>query len=88
MEIDPARLSSRERYALLVSTVVPRPIGWVSTLNANHEANLAPFSFFNAVNAVFELPLRVLKMVVSGCRVQFMVSLWYFFAVLCSGPDA
>jgi flavin reductase (DIM6/NTAB) family NADH-FMN oxidoreductase RutF len=27
--------------------VVPRPIGWVSTLDAEGRANLAPYSFFN-----------------------------------------
>jgi len=30
--------------------VVPRPIGWVSTVGANGIANLAPYSFFNAVS--------------------------------------
>jgi flavin reductase (DIM6/NTAB) family NADH-FMN oxidoreductase RutF len=30
--------------------VVPRPIGWVSTIGANGVANLAPYSFFNAVS--------------------------------------
>jgi flavin reductase (DIM6/NTAB) family NADH-FMN oxidoreductase RutF len=30
--------------------VAPRPIGWVSTLGAAGEVNLAPYSFFNAVN--------------------------------------
>lgn len=29
--------------------VVPRPIGWVSTLDAQGRPNLAPYSFFNAV---------------------------------------
>ena len=29
--------------------VAPRPIGWISTVNAEGRANLAPFSFFNAV---------------------------------------
>ena len=29
--------------------VVPRPIGWISTLNAEGVPNLAPYSFFNAV---------------------------------------
>lgn len=29
--------------------VVPRPIGWISSLNPQGEANLAPYSFFNAV---------------------------------------
>jgi flavin reductase (DIM6/NTAB) family NADH-FMN oxidoreductase RutF len=30
--------------------VAPRPIGWISTLSANGTANLAPFSFFNAIS--------------------------------------
>jgi flavin reductase (DIM6/NTAB) family NADH-FMN oxidoreductase RutF len=29
--------------------VVPRPIGWVSTVDGDGRVNLAPFSFFNAV---------------------------------------
>jgi flavin reductase (DIM6/NTAB) family NADH-FMN oxidoreductase RutF len=32
--------------------VLPRPIGWISTLDASGRANLAPFSFFNAVSYV------------------------------------
>ena len=31
------------------AVVVPRPIGWISTLDAAGRANLAPYSFFNAV---------------------------------------
>jgi len=30
--------------------VVPRPIGWVSTMDKQGRANLAPYSFFNAVS--------------------------------------
>jgi flavin reductase (DIM6/NTAB) family NADH-FMN oxidoreductase RutF len=30
--------------------VAPRPIGWVSTIGPGGEVNLAPYSFFNAVN--------------------------------------
>ena len=33
------------------SVVVPRPIGWVSSLDVNGTRNLAPYSFFNAVSA-------------------------------------
>lgn len=33
----------------MTGLIVPRPIAWVSTLNANGSVNLAPFSFFNAV---------------------------------------
>ncbi len=32
--------------------VVPRPIGWISTLSTDGVVNLAPYSFFNAVSAV------------------------------------
>ncbi|MCL6649139.1 MAG: flavin reductase family protein [Chloroflexi bacterium] len=42
-------LAPREAYRLFVSLVIPRPIGWVSTLGADGTRNLAPFSFFNAV---------------------------------------
>lgn len=49
--INPADLSRRERYQLMVSSVMPRPIGWISTMNEAGDANLAPFSFFNAVTS-------------------------------------
>ena len=29
--------------------VIPRPIGWISSIGASGQVNLAPFSFFNAV---------------------------------------
>ncbi len=38
-------------YALLNSLVVPRPIAWVSTLDKDGRANLAPHSFFNVASA-------------------------------------
>ncbi len=31
------------------SLIVPRPIGWITTIDADGIANLAPFSFFNAM---------------------------------------
>jgi flavin reductase (DIM6/NTAB) family NADH-FMN oxidoreductase RutF len=31
--------------------VAPRPIGWISTLSAAGEVNLAPYSFFNAISS-------------------------------------
>jgi len=37
-------------YKLLVSTVVPRPIAWVTTQDIDGSVNAAPFSFFNAVS--------------------------------------
>jgi flavin reductase (DIM6/NTAB) family NADH-FMN oxidoreductase RutF len=47
VEIDFAKLTGPERYKLLSSTVVPRPIALVSTRGANGVDNAAPFSFFN-----------------------------------------
>ncbi|MGD9511049.1 MAG: flavin reductase family protein, partial [Geminicoccaceae bacterium] len=37
------------RAGLLNALVLPRPIGWISTLDGEGRANLAPYSFFNAV---------------------------------------
>ncbi len=36
-------------YTALSALVVPRPIGWISTLSSDGVANLAPYSFFNGV---------------------------------------
>jgi flavin reductase (DIM6/NTAB) family NADH-FMN oxidoreductase RutF len=47
MHFDFAKLDRQQRYKLLGATVVPRPIAWVSTLNADGTLNAAPFSFFN-----------------------------------------
>jgi flavin reductase (DIM6/NTAB) family NADH-FMN oxidoreductase RutF len=38
-------------YKLLVSVVVPRPIAWVTSRNAQGAVNAAPFSFFNLMGA-------------------------------------
>jgi flavin reductase (DIM6/NTAB) family NADH-FMN oxidoreductase RutF len=51
MEIDPASLTRRDAYQLLISCVVPRPIAWLSTLSSDGVPNLAPFSFFGGVTA-------------------------------------
>lgn len=40
-------LSPPERYKLMVSTVVPRPIAWVVTKDAKGVTNAAPYSLFN-----------------------------------------
>ena len=51
MQIDPSQHSVADNYKLLTNLVVPRPIAWVTSQNANGAVNLAPFSFFNAVGA-------------------------------------
>lgn len=52
MTLDFATLSPRDAYAWMVSAIAPRPIAWVSTVNAAGQSNLAPFSFFQGVCAV------------------------------------
>lgn len=47
----PEDLSSRERYQLLTTLVVPRPIGWISTHSKAGIPNLAPYSFFAALSS-------------------------------------
>jgi flavin reductase (DIM6/NTAB) family NADH-FMN oxidoreductase RutF len=49
MHATPSELGHRELYNVLLSSVGPRPIAWVSTLSASGQPNLAPFSFFNCV---------------------------------------
>lgn len=49
MIIDSSTLDSTSAYKLLIGSILPRPIGWVSTQSSNGVANLAPISFFTAV---------------------------------------
>ena len=49
MIVSPSDLSHSELYGILLNSVAPRPIAWVSTISASGDLNLAPFSFFNAV---------------------------------------
>ncbi len=49
LEYDPSAVDFRQVYRLLTGAVVPRPIGWASTINSKGVANLAPFSFFTVV---------------------------------------
>ncbi len=49
MIIDPTNLNNKDRYKLMIGSIVPRPIAWVSTMSAKGELNLAPFSYFTAV---------------------------------------
>lgn len=51
MELDPETLSVRDRYALLISSILPRPIAWVSSISPEGVPNLAPFSFFTGITA-------------------------------------
>lgn len=47
MQFDFARIGRDRRYKLLNASIVPRPIAWVSSLDADGVLNAAPFSSFN-----------------------------------------
>jgi len=47
--IDPGSLPAREAYQLMIDLVAPRPIAWVSSMDANGRSNLAPFSYYQGV---------------------------------------
>lgn len=51
MIIDVAKSDVVSVYQALVGVVNPRPIAWVTTVDAQGRVNLAPFSFFNAFGA-------------------------------------
>lgn len=51
MLLDFSSLSPRDAYGWMISTILPRPIAWVSTISAEGRTNLAPFSFFQGVTA-------------------------------------
>lgn len=49
--LDPASTPAQVIYKLLIGSVVPRPIAFVSTVSTDGVRNLAPFSFFNVICA-------------------------------------
>jgi len=51
LEFDTADWAARDRYFVLTGLVIPRPIGWISTLSAAGVRNLAPYSYFNLMGS-------------------------------------
>jgi flavin reductase (DIM6/NTAB) family NADH-FMN oxidoreductase RutF len=51
LRFDPADRSSAETYRLMVGAIVPRPIAFVSSVDADGIRNLAPFSYFTACSS-------------------------------------
>jgi flavin reductase (DIM6/NTAB) family NADH-FMN oxidoreductase RutF len=46
MYLRPEDLKQQDRYKLMIGTILPRPIAWVSTIDPEGNVNVAPFSFF------------------------------------------
>ncbi len=51
IEFNPEEENRIDIYKLLIGSVVPRPIAFVSTQNSSGQTNLAPFSFFMGVSS-------------------------------------
>lgn len=51
LSLNPSDLPTSKLHAYLLSAVAPRPIALASTIDANGNPNLSPFSFFNVFSA-------------------------------------
>lgn len=51
LEVAPGDWAEREFYLLMTALVIPRPIGWISTVSAAGVRNLAPYSYFNLMGS-------------------------------------
>jgi len=51
MHYDPRSGTHGLPHSPFYSLVVPRPIGWITSISATGVVNLAPYSFFNAVSS-------------------------------------
>ena len=48
---NPKEMATKDLHQLIISSVAPRPIAFVSTKDENGNLNLAPYSFFNAFSS-------------------------------------
>ena len=51
LSIDPKKISTNKLHGYLLGAVAPRPIAFASTMDAEGNPNLSPFSFFNVFGA-------------------------------------
>ncbi|MGH8818296.1 MAG: flavin reductase family protein, partial [Achromobacter pestifer] len=50
MHLPASDLNPEQTYRLMSGIVVPRPIAWISSVNAHGGVNLAPFSCYTFVS--------------------------------------
>lgn len=48
---NPTELATKELHQLIIGSIAPRPIAFVSTMDEKGNLNLAPYSFFNAFSS-------------------------------------
>ena len=51
LSIDPMQNTERENYKLLIGSIIPRPIAFVTSMSKEGILNGAPFSYFSIVSA-------------------------------------
>jgi flavin reductase (DIM6/NTAB) family NADH-FMN oxidoreductase RutF len=51
LEVGPEDIKEREFYQLMTGMIIPRPIGWISTLSEQGVANVSPYSYFNLMGS-------------------------------------
>ncbi|WP_449619566.1 flavin reductase family protein [Robertmurraya sp. Marseille-Q9965] len=51
ISIDPTSNTERENYKLLIGSIIPRPIAFVTSMSKGGVLNGAPFSYFNIVSS-------------------------------------
>ena len=51
LSIDPTKNTERENYKLLIGSIIPRPIAFVTSISQDGVLNGAPFSYFNIVSS-------------------------------------
>jgi flavin reductase (DIM6/NTAB) family NADH-FMN oxidoreductase RutF len=51
IEVGPEDWQERDFYQLMTALVIPRPIGWISTMSPDGGRNLAPYSYFNLMGS-------------------------------------
>ncbi len=51
MDIRTSDIDRKRIYKLMTSTIVPRPIAWISTVSKDGVFNVAPFSYFAGVSS-------------------------------------
>jgi flavin reductase (DIM6/NTAB) family NADH-FMN oxidoreductase RutF len=49
--VNPKEVTPQDFYKILIGSVLPRPIAWVSSVSQDGVDNLAPFSFFTVASA-------------------------------------
>lgn len=65
MELDPTLLTEQQIYNFMMSSILPRPIAWISTVDASGNQNLAPFAYFMGVCCI---PMTILFCPVAGAK--------------------